>query len=157
MRNHFVCRLCDQTTTSIRVTTGRDTWVPEVWLCMPAHGKILSIRLALLDEVKPHYTVSAELTVQQEGPLLRGSQMVIPPPLRRALLDKIHSGQSGDWGFQQQRQQPLTPTPLPALPRQKVGSDLFVCLSISSLSTIFPDSSRLHAPTNQLQQRWWST
>ena len=49
---------------------------------------------ALPAEVKPYYTVSAELTVQN-GLLLRGGRIVIPSPLRRKLLDKIHSGHQG--------------------------------------------------------------
>ena len=105
-------------------------------------------------EVKPYYSVSAELTVQK-GLLLRGSRIVIPPPLRKTLLEKIYSGHQGNtkcrerarqsilWPgistqlenlvrnckeclkSQQNRPQPLNPTPLPALPWQRVGSDLF--------------------------------
>ena len=109
---------------------------------------------SLSPEVKPYFPVSAELTVEN-GLLLRGSRIVIPPPLRKTLLDRIHSSHQGItkcremarqsiwWPgiskeleelirncqdclkAQRQRPQPLTPTPLPSLPWQRVGSDLF--------------------------------
>lgn len=111
-------------------------------------------RSALPDEVKPYFSVSAELSVEC-GLLLRGSRIVIPPPLRKELLEKLHGGHQGItkcrglarqsiwWPglskqleelirnckeclkAQRQRPQPLNPTPLPQLPWQKVGSDLF--------------------------------
>ena len=52
---------------------------------------------ALSPEVKPYHTVSAELTVQV-GLLFLGSRIVIPPPLRKTLLDRIH-GSSGHQGI----------------------------------------------------------
>ena len=45
-------------------------------------------------ELKPYHTVSAELAVEN-GLLLRGSRIFIPPPLRRELLNRIHSGHQG--------------------------------------------------------------
>ena len=109
---------------------------------------------SLLPEVKPYFPVSGELTVEN-GLLLRRGRIIIPPSLRKTLLDKIHSGHQGItkcremarqsiwWPgiskqleeliqscheclkAQKQRPQPLTATPLPTLPWQKVASDLF--------------------------------
>jgi hypothetical protein len=42
--------------------------------------------------VKPYFPVSAELTVHN-GLLLRGGRIVIPPPLRKELLNRIHEVQ----------------------------------------------------------------
>ena len=132
-------------------------------------------------EVKPYYSVSAELTVQK-GLLLRGSRIVIPPPLRKTLLEKIHSGHQGItkcrerarqsiwWPgistqlenlarnckeclkSQQNRPQPLSPTPLPALPWQRVGSDLFewkqsVYLLVVDYYSRFIEIARLNRST----------
>ena len=109
---------------------------------------------SLTAAVKPYFPVSAELTVHNSL-LLRGGRIVIPPPLRKELLNRIHSGHQGItkcrerarqsiwWPrlskelselirncrecliAQKQRPQPLTPSPLPTLPWQKVTSDLF--------------------------------
>ena len=49
---------------------------------------------ALPAEVKPYYTVAAELAVHEDL-LLRGNHNVIPPPLHRTLLNKIHCGHQG--------------------------------------------------------------
>ena len=136
---------------------------------------------ALPAEVKPYYTVAAELTVQ-EGLLLRGSRIVIPPPLRKTLLNKIHCGHQGItkcrelarhsiwWPglskqmeeliqncreclkAQQQRPQPLNPTPLPALPWQKVASDLFewnqsIYLLVVDYHSRYIEIARVNRPT----------
>ena len=109
---------------------------------------------SLPQQLKPYLPISAELTVENDL-LLRGGRIVIPPPLRSTLLEKIHSGHQGItksrkmarqsiwWPgiskqleelvhnchdclkAQKQRPQPLNPTPLPTLPWQKVASDLF--------------------------------
>jgi len=109
---------------------------------------------SLPPEVMPYYPVSEELMVENSL-LLRGGWIVIPPPLRKTLLDKIHCSHHGIkkcremarqsiwWPglskeleqrvrncpeclkAQKQRLQPLTSTPLPTLPWEKVGSDLF--------------------------------
>ena len=109
---------------------------------------------SLLPEVKPYFPVSGELTVENSL-LLRGGRIIIPPSLRKTLLDKIHSGHQGItkcremarqsiwWPgiskqlkeliqscheclkAQKQRPQQLTPTLLPTLPWQKVASALF--------------------------------
>ena len=109
---------------------------------------------SLPPELKPYYQVAAELTVQK-GLILRGSRMVIPPPMRKRVLDKVHTGHQGItkcrerarqsvwWPglskqleelvhscedclrAQRQRPQPLNPTSLTDLPWQKVASDLF--------------------------------
>ncbi|ETX01927.1 MAG: hypothetical protein ETSY2_36450 [Candidatus Entotheonella gemina] len=112
------------------------------------------VKSSLSPEVKPYFPLSAELSVENNL-LLRGGRIVIPPPLRKTYLDKIHGShlgitkcrerarQSVWWPgiskqlkeliqnchkclkAQKQRPQPLTPTPLPTLPWQKVASDLF--------------------------------
>ena len=111
-------------------------------------------RNVLSADVKPYYTVAAQLSVEN-GLLLRGSRILIPPPMRKTLLNKLHSGHQGVtkcrelarqsiwWPglakqleelvlrcpecvkAQRQRAQPLTPTTLPQLPWQKVATDLF--------------------------------
>ena len=116
----------------------------------------------------------------QKGLLLRGSRIVIPPPLRKTLLEKIHSGHQGItkcrerarqsiwWPgisvenlvrnckeclkSQHNRPQPLNPTPLPALPWQRVGSDLFewkqsVYLLVVEYYSRFIEIARLNRPT----------
>ena len=109
---------------------------------------------SLPNSLKPYFPVAAELA-ETDGLLMRGSRIVIPPSLRRQILDRIHGSHQGItkcrerarqsvwWPgiakeietmvrncsecckAQRQRAQPLTPTPLPQLPWQKVASDLF--------------------------------
>ena len=44
--------------------------------------------------VKPYWTVSGELTVQQ-GLLMKGSRLVIPISMRLDILDRLHEGHQG--------------------------------------------------------------
>ena len=108
----------------------------------------------LSDKVRPYYGVAQELSVV-DGLLLRGNRMVIPQSLRHDILGKIHAGHmgivkcrerahQGVWwpGLSKQLEQlvksceecckaqeqgvePLRPSPLPDLPFQNVGTDLF--------------------------------
>ncbi len=110
---------------------------------------------ALAGAVKPYYSVSSELSVQN-GLLMRGNRIVIPTALRLEMLDKLHTGhlgitkcrdrarQSVWWPglsrqleelvkgctpcckVQNQRAEPLIPSVLPDLPWQRLGTDLFV-------------------------------
>ena len=105
-------------------------------------------------ELKKYFPVSAQISIAH-GLLLRGSRIIIPSPLRKEMLKKIHSSHQGItkcrerarqsvwWPglstqlnelvqecseclrTQRQRPQPLKPTPLPQLPWQKVATDLF--------------------------------
>ena len=109
---------------------------------------------ALPASLKPYHSVAGEITVAN-GLLLRGSQIIIPPQLRKEILQRIHDGhlgitkcrerakQSVWWPRiseelteliadceeccknQRLRAQPLTPSKLPLLPWQKIGTDLF--------------------------------
>ena len=104
--------------------------------------------------VRPFLPLSVEFSVEN-GVLMRGCRIVIPPPLQQEILGKIHEGHQGItrsrdrarqsvwWpGLstqleelvrscetccknQLQRAQPLVPSQLPDLPWQKVGTDLF--------------------------------
>ena len=104
--------------------------------------------------VRPYLLMKDEFSVQQ-GLLMRGSRIVIPPPLRKELLQRIHNGHQGItkcrerarqsvwWPRisteleelvgacttcckeQQKRAEPMKPSKLPELPWQKVGTDLF--------------------------------
>jgi len=104
--------------------------------------------------VRPYLPMAAEFSVE-DGLLMRGSRIVIPPPLRQELLGKIHTGHQGItkcreqarqsiwWPgmskqletlvrnceecckTQHQRAQPMMSSELPDLPWQKVGTDLF--------------------------------
>lgn len=106
------------------------------------------------DAVKPYLPVAAELS-EVDSLLMRGSRIVIPPPLHKEILGCLHSSHQGItkcrerarqsvwWPgisqelatvvqnctecckAQNQRAQPLVPTPLPDLPWQMVGTDLF--------------------------------
>ena len=105
-------------------------------------------------DIQPFQSVAAELSVENEL-LLKESRIVIPTELRSEMLDKLHEGRLGItksrararqsvwWpGISQhlaekvkncvectenqiQRSEPMLPTPLPELPWQKVGTDLF--------------------------------
>ena len=108
----------------------------------------------LSKDIQPFQSVAAELSVENEL-LLKGSRIVIPTELWSEMLAKLHEGhlgitkclararQSVWWpGISQhlaekvkncvecpknqiQRSEPMLPTPLPELPWQKVGTDLF--------------------------------
>ena len=108
---------------------------------------------SLPENVKPYYSVAAELS-EVDNLLMRGSRIMIPPPLRKNILGRLHSSHQGItkcrerarqsvwWPgisqelttvvqnctecckAQNQRAQPLMPTPLPELPWQMVGTDL---------------------------------
>ena len=107
------------------------------------------------ETLKPYYSVSAELSIQH-GILMRNNRIVIPPPLRKDMLDRLHTGHQGItkcrrralqsvwWpGLSKQLEElvtncaeccrsrsqnaePLMPISFPKLPWQKVASDLFV-------------------------------
>ena len=49
---------------------------------------------ALPPDVKPYSPVSAQLSIEN-GLLLRGGRIVVPPPLRKTLLNKLHDGHQG--------------------------------------------------------------
>ena len=108
----------------------------------------------LSEEVRPYYSVAQEMSVV-DGLLLRGTRLVIPPTMRRDILNRLHTGHLGItkcrerarqtvwWPglsaelertiknchecckHQKQHAEPLCPSPLPDLPFQKVGTDLF--------------------------------
>lgn len=46
---------------------------------------------SLSAKVKPYFPMSAELTVEK-GLLLRGGRLVVPPPLQKELLNRVHDG-----------------------------------------------------------------
>ena len=111
-------------------------------------------KTALSREVQPFHSVAIELSVEN-GLLMRGCRIVIPTVLQSEMLCKIHEDhlgitkcrprarQSVWWpGIskhleekvknclecsknQMQGAEPMMPTPLPELPWQKVGTDLF--------------------------------
>lgn len=111
-------------------------------------------RSSLKGPYKPYLTVASELSVAK-GLLLRGSQLVIPPNLRKDILNKIHTGHQGITKCQRraaqsvwwpgiikdlkklvsqcpiccrqklQHSEPLLTSPLPNHPWQKVATDLF--------------------------------
>ena len=113
----------------------------------PHHSK-------LKGTIKLYKSVASELSVQ-EGLLLRGSRIVIPPVLQKDMLAKIHTGhlgitkcqerakQSVWWPrirqqieemvqkclvcsqYRRQNAEPLIPTSFPDYPWQKVAADLF--------------------------------
>ena len=104
--------------------------------------------------LRPYFSVSGEITIQN-GLLMRGSRIIIPPPLRSDILETLHTGHLGIskcrekarnsvwWPnlskqladlvencttcckFQKQAPEPLMPSVLPTLPWQKVATDLF--------------------------------
>ena len=45
-------------------------------------------------DLKPYFCISAQLSIAN-GLLLRGKRIIVPPPLRKTLLDKLHSGHQG--------------------------------------------------------------
>ena len=104
--------------------------------------------------LKPYFCVAGEITIQN-GLLMRGSRIIIPPSLRPNILETLHTGHLGIskcrdraknsvwWPnlskqladlvancttcckFQKQAPEPLMPSAFPTLPWQKVASDLF--------------------------------
>lgn len=104
--------------------------------------------------VRSFLPLAAQFSIENGIPM-RGSRIVIPPPLQKEILDKLHNGHQGItrcrdrarqsvwWpGLstqlenlvtncetccknQKQQTQPLVPSQLPDLPWQKVGTDLF--------------------------------
>ena len=104
--------------------------------------------------LKPYFCVAEEITIQN-GLLMRGSRIIIPPSLRPNILETLHTGHLGIskcrdraknsvwWPnlskqladlvancttcckFQKQAPEPLMPSAFPTLPWQKVASDLF--------------------------------
>ena len=138
-------------TAEIRECQAQDSVCREVMLyCQTEWPESKSISEA----VRPFYHVASELSVE-DGLLLRGRRMIIPATLQKEILQRIHTGhlgitkcreharQSVWWpGLstqlsqliksckecckeQSQRALPLHPSPLPDLPFQKVGTDLF--------------------------------
>lgn len=135
----------------------------------------------LSDDLKPYFCVSVQLSIAN-CLLLRGKRIIVPPPLRKILLEKLHSGHQGItkcrerarqsiwWPglskqleelvlncpeclrAQRQRPQPLTPTPLPQLPWQKVATDLFdwkqeTYLLVVDYFSRYIEIARLNRPT----------
>ena len=130
--------------------SGDDTCQQLIEFCQSGWPEKHSIPAA----VKPYFPLAAEFSVES-GLLMRANRIVIPPSLRKELLDKIHDGHQGItkcrerarqsiwWPgmsrdleqlvrkcaecckAQKQRAQPMTPSPLPELPWQKVATDLF--------------------------------
>ena len=45
-------------------------------------------------DLKPYFCVSAQLSIVKDL-LLRGKRIIVPPPLRKTLLQKLHSGHQG--------------------------------------------------------------
>ena len=108
----------------------------------------------LSTELRKYLPMAAEISLDNNL-LLRGSCIVIPPSLRQNILSRVHEGHQGItkcrerarnsvwWPgisrdlehlvssceicvkAQAQRAQPLTPSPLPHLPWQRIATDLF--------------------------------
>ena len=62
--------------------------ITEFWQSGWPDKKSLSVT------VQPYFPMAAEFSVEG-GLLMRGSRIVIPPALRKELLDKIHEGHQG--------------------------------------------------------------
>ena len=108
----------------------------------------------LTGPIKQYMPSKSELTVNN-GILLKGSRLVIPPSLRLDIIEKLHAGHQGFTKCQRrakqsvwwpqirkdidlrvtkcivcskhrpQQPEPLLPTPFPDRPWQKVGTDIF--------------------------------
>ena len=119
----------------------------------------------LTGPIKQYLPCKSELTVNN-GILLRGSRLVIPPALRPEIIEKLHAGHQGFikcerraqesvwWPrirqdidmkvskcivcsmYRSQKAEPLMPTTFPDRPWQKVGTDIFEWKKCSYLLVI---------------------
>jgi len=106
-------------------------------------------------DIKPYWKARGELTVDKDNLLLYNKRIVVPKPLQRQTLEKIHTGHQGVQRCRLQantsvwwpglshevenmvkqcpictrdlvpRKEPIIPAKLPDYPWQKIGTDLF--------------------------------